>query len=87
MGLLVELVRDTILGCRGTGAEGGVRVFGDLLVGSGGSLGGSTLDGLRDVVGGVPRISVRNEASRFRRTTGVAYLTVSIAKVVCVKLV
>jgi hypothetical protein len=53
--LLVELVGDGVLGSSGTGREGGVRVFGDLLVGGGGSLGGGTLDGLRDVVCGVPR--------------------------------
>jgi hypothetical protein len=53
--LLIELVRDGVLSGSGTGGEGGVRVFSDLLVGGGGSLGGSTLDGLRDVVCGVPR--------------------------------
>ena len=54
MGLLVKLVTDRVFGSRGTGAEGGIRVLSNLLVGSGGSLGGGALDGLRDVVGGVP---------------------------------
>ncbi len=52
--LLVKLVTDGIFGSRGTGAEGGVRVFGNLFVGSRAGLGGSTLYGLGDVVGGVP---------------------------------
>jgi hypothetical protein len=53
--LLIQLVTNRVLGSSGTGREGGVRVFGDLLVGGGGGLGGGTLDGLRDVVCGVPR--------------------------------
>lgn len=54
VGLLVDLVTDRVFGSRGTGAEGGIRVFGDLFVGGGRSLGSGTLDGLRNVVGGVP---------------------------------
>ena len=51
--LLVELVTDSILGSRGTSAERGVAVLGDLLVGLLGGGGKSTLDGVSDVVGGV----------------------------------
>ena len=54
MALLVHLVTNGVLGGSGTGAQGGIRVLGDLLVGFGRSLAGGTLDGLRDVVGGVP---------------------------------
>lgn len=54
MTLLVELVTNRVFGSRGTGAEGGVAVLGDFLVGLGGGFRGGALDGLRDVVGGVP---------------------------------
>jgi hypothetical protein len=42
--LLIHLVRDSVLGSSGTGRDGSVRVFGDLLVGGGGSLGSGALD-------------------------------------------
>ena len=51
--LLVELVGDGILCGSGAGADAGVRVLGNLLVGLVGSLGTGALDGLRNVVGGV----------------------------------
>ena len=54
MALLVHLVTNRVLGSGSTGTEGGVGVFGRLLVGLGGSLRGRTLDGFGDVVGGVP---------------------------------
>lgn len=58
MPLLVDLVCDRVLGSRGTGTEGSVRVFSNLLVGFGGSVRGGALDGLRDVVCGVPKSPV-----------------------------
>lgn len=54
MALLIELVPDGVLGRSGTGTEGSVGVFGDLLVCLVGGFGGGTLDGLRDVVCCVP---------------------------------
>jgi hypothetical protein len=51
--VLVLLVTEGVNGSVGASAEAGVRVLGDLLVGGLGGLGTSTLDGLRDVVGGV----------------------------------
>ena len=54
MALLIELVPNGVLGRTGTGTERSIGVFGDLLVCLVGGLGGSTLDGLRDVVCGVP---------------------------------
>jgi hypothetical protein len=53
---LVHLVSNGVLGSGGTAAEVCVAVLGNLLVGflAGGSTG--ALDGLRDVVGGVPEI-------------------------------
>jgi len=53
---LVHLVSNGILGSGGTAAEACVAVLGNSLVGflAGGSTG--ALDGLRDVVGGVPVI-------------------------------
>ena len=54
MALLIELVPDGVLGRSGTGTERSVGVFGNLLVCLVGGLGGSALDGLRDVVCGVP---------------------------------
>jgi hypothetical protein len=53
---LVHLVPNGILGSGGTAAEACVVILGNLLVGflAGGSTG--ALDGLRDVVGGVPEI-------------------------------
>src|SRR5689334_13543465 len=53
--LLVELVADGITSGLGAGAEACVAVLGDVLVGLLGSSGGSALDGLGDVVGGVPK--------------------------------
>jgi len=55
VGLLIDLVRDSITGSLNSCAEGGVAVFGDCLVGFLGSSCGGALDGLGDVVGGVPR--------------------------------
>lgn len=54
MALLIDLVSEGVLGRSGTGTKGGVGVFGDLLVCLVGGLGGGTLDGVRDVVCGVP---------------------------------
>jgi len=51
--LLIELVTDGITGSLGTGAEAGVAVFGDVLVGLLGGSGARALDGLADVVDGV----------------------------------
>ena len=51
--LLVHLVTDGVLGSGGAGADGGVAVLGNLLVGLLGGGGESALNGLRDVVGGV----------------------------------
>jgi hypothetical protein len=42
--LLINLVRDGVLGSSDTARDGGVRVLGDLFVGGGGSLGTSALD-------------------------------------------
>lgn len=53
VGLLVLLVNDGVLGGAGAGADVGVAVLGDVLVGLLGSLGAGALDGLGDVVGGV----------------------------------
>lgn len=53
MALLVHLVANCILGCLRTGTEGGIRVFGDVLVGLGRSVGGGALDRLRNVANGV----------------------------------
>jgi hypothetical protein len=54
VGLLVKLVRDGITGGLGTGREAGVAVLGHVLVGLLGRGGTGALDGLADVVGGVP---------------------------------
>jgi len=51
--MLVLLVTDGIDGGAGTGVEAGIGVLGDLLVGLLGSGGTGTLNGLRDVVGGL----------------------------------
>lgn len=51
--LLVELVTKGVLGSRGTGGDVGVAVLSDVLVGLLGGGSTSSLDGLRDVVGGV----------------------------------
>jgi hypothetical protein len=59
--LLVLLVNDGILGGAGTGADVGVAVLGDVLVGLLGSLGAGALDGLGDVVGGVLMNNVSHE--------------------------
>lgn len=53
VGLLVLLVDEGILGSRGTSADLGVAVLGNLLVGLLGGLGTGALNALRDVVGGV----------------------------------
>jgi len=53
VGGLILLVDNSILSRTGTGAQGGIRVLGNALVGLLGCLGTTTLDGLRDVVGGV----------------------------------
>jgi hypothetical protein len=51
--VLVLLVTEGVNGSVGASADAGIIVLGDLLVGSLGGLGTRTLDGLRDVVGGV----------------------------------
>lgn len=53
VGGLILLVNDSVLGSGGTAGEGCVGVLGDRLVGLLGCLSSGTLDGLRDVVGGV----------------------------------
>lgn len=53
VGLLVLLVTESVDGSVGTGAQLGVGVLGDVLVGLLGSGGTGALDGLGDVVGGV----------------------------------
>jgi hypothetical protein len=53
VGFLVELVSDGILCGGGTGAQAGIVVLGNLLVGLVGSFGTGALDGLGNVVGGV----------------------------------
>ena len=53
VGGLVELVSDGILCGSGAGAQAGIVVLGDLLVGLLGSLRTGALDGLGNVVGGV----------------------------------
>jgi len=50
VGSLVLLVDDGILCGGSTGAQAGIGVLGDVLVGLLGSLGTGALDGLRDVV-------------------------------------
>lgn len=54
MALLIDLVPEGVLGRSGTGTKGSVGVFGNVLVCLVGGVGGGTLDGLRDVVCGVP---------------------------------
>lgn len=51
--VLVLLVTEGVDGSVGASAEAGVGILGDLLVGGLRGLGTGTLDGLRDVVGGV----------------------------------
>lgn len=51
--LLVLLVTDGVDGSAGAGADFGVGVLGDLLVGLLGSGGTGALNGLSDVVGGL----------------------------------
>lgn len=53
MDVLVLLVTESVNGSVSASADAGIGVLGDLLVGGLGGLGTSTLDGLRDVVGGV----------------------------------
>lgn len=53
VGLLVLLVTDGVNGSVRTGAQLGVGVLGDVLVGLLGGRGTGALDGLGDVVGGV----------------------------------
>ena len=55
VGLLVELVADGITSSLGAGADACVVILGDVLVGLLGSSGGGSLNGLGDVVGGVPK--------------------------------
>jgi len=57
--LLVDLVADGVLAGLDAGAERGVRVPGDLLVGFFAGCGAGTLDALADVVCSVPRGGVR----------------------------
>lgn len=52
--LLVDLVSDGITSSLGSGSDGGIAVFGDLLVGLLGCGGTGTLDALGHVVCGVP---------------------------------
>ena len=52
--LLIKLVGDGIAGGLETGVDGSVAVLGHLLVGLLGSGGAGALDGLADVVGGLP---------------------------------
>jgi hypothetical protein len=54
VGLLINLVTDHVAGGLGTGAEGSMAVFGDVLVGLLRGRRAGTLDGFGDVVGGVP---------------------------------
>lgn len=51
---LILLVNKSILGGGGTAGEGCIAVLGNLLVGLLAGSGTGTLDGLSDVVGGVP---------------------------------
>jgi hypothetical protein len=51
---LIHLVSNSILGRGGTAAEGCVAVLGNLLIGLLAGGGAGALDGLRDVVGGIP---------------------------------
>lgn len=53
VGHLVLLVKKSILGGAGAGANVGVAVLGNVLVGFLGSLGTGALDGLSNVIGGV----------------------------------
>ena len=59
VGLLVDLVADGVAGGLGACSEAGVAVLGDGLVGLLGSGGAGALDGLADVVCGVPEMVVR----------------------------
>jgi hypothetical protein len=59
VGLLVDLVSDGITSSLKSGADGGIAVLGDVLVGFLGGSGTGALNGLSDVVGGVPGIYVR----------------------------
>ena len=52
--VLAELVTDGILGGRGTGIKRSLTILGNLLVSLLGGLRGCTLNGVGDVVGGVP---------------------------------
>jgi hypothetical protein len=53
VGLLVLLVNNGVLGSRGTSAQLGIVILGDVLVGLLGGLSTGALDGLGDVVCGV----------------------------------
>jgi len=53
VGLLIDLVTDHVGSGLSTGAEGGVVVFGNVLVSFFGGRRAGTLDGFGDVVGGV----------------------------------
>lgn len=54
MGLLINLVTDHVSGGLGAGAQGGVAIFGHVLVSFLGGGRAGSLDRLGDVVGGVP---------------------------------
>lgn len=73
--LLVELVTDSIGGSLSSGAEGCITVLGDVLVGLLRCGRTGALDGLANVVGGVPEVMLES-ASYWR--CGKPYLMVSI---------
>ena len=78
VGHLVLLVDEGILGSFSTGAQLGVIVLSDVLVGLLGSLGTSALDGLSDVVGGVLINGL--VCNQVEQIGAVRTLTVSIVK-------
>ena len=58
VGLLVDLVADSITGSLGAGSERRIAILGYALVGLLGSGGAGALDGLADVVCGVPGVKL-----------------------------
>jgi hypothetical protein len=56
VGLLINLIGEGVLCGSGAGAQGSIAVLGDLLVGLLAGSGTSSLDGLGDVVNGVPKV-------------------------------